>query len=230
MFSKEFLAALFALFGKQHRFGLSHRIAEPSFFVVPAPGIPVVSFPCAAGAVEREKEQREHHLVDFVFVVVHARRLSAPAADSIAHHTAHEKKAEPGVRDNALTGPSILDVGLPLDGAFSLEENRRPLAARVSPLRIGGRTIPMERLRKSRKLKITALVVALYLVLSGPLGGLTTFWAESSMGRSRNLAWNIYFGHLFAYAPVLYIAKFTGTGEVVMSYWKVCGWRPGVPF
>ncbi len=87
----------------------------------------------------------------------------------------------------------------------------------------------MERLSKARKLKITALVVALYLVLSGPLGGLTTLWVESSLV-SRNLAWNIYYSHLFAYAPVLYIAKFTGTGEVVMGYWKVCGWRPGIPF
>jgi hypothetical protein len=28
------------------------------------------------------------------------------------------------VRDNALTGPAISDVGLPLDGALSFEENR----------------------------------------------------------------------------------------------------------
>lgn len=31
----------------------------------------ITSFPSAAIAVEREKEQRENHLVDFFFVVVH---------------------------------------------------------------------------------------------------------------------------------------------------------------
>ena len=36
-----------------------------------------------------------------------------------------------------LTGPAISSVGLPLDGAFSFEENRRPRVARVSPVTLG---------------------------------------------------------------------------------------------
>jgi hypothetical protein len=75
MLSKEFFAALFSLFSEQNRFRLAHRIADHPFLVEPAHSIPVVAFPCATAAVEREKEQREHHLVDFVFIVVHAMRL-----------------------------------------------------------------------------------------------------------------------------------------------------------
>lgn len=49
----------------------------------------------------------------------------------------HEERAQPGLRDNALTGPAISQVGLPLGGAFSFEEIRRPRTARVSPLTLG---------------------------------------------------------------------------------------------
>lgn len=54
-----------------------------------------------------------------------------------SHFDADEERAQPVGRDNTLTGPAISSVGLPLDGSFSFEENRRPRAARVSPLTMG---------------------------------------------------------------------------------------------
>ena len=76
MLAKEFFAALLAFFGKRDRFRLSHRIEDHPFFVQPVHCVPIVSLPCAPVAVEREKEKREYHLVDFVFVVVHMVKLS----------------------------------------------------------------------------------------------------------------------------------------------------------
>ena len=81
MLSKEFFAALFSLFREQNRFRFAHRIADHPFLVEPAHGIPVVAFPGATVAVEREKKKREHHLVDFVFVVVHVVMLPLRRTD-----------------------------------------------------------------------------------------------------------------------------------------------------
>ena len=76
MLTKEFFEAFLSLFSEQNRFGLSHWIADHALFMQTAHGIPVLAFPSMTVAVEREKEKREYHLVDFVFVIVHVLRLS----------------------------------------------------------------------------------------------------------------------------------------------------------
>ena len=74
--AKECFTALPAGRGEQDRFGLPNRIADQPLCVEPAQGIPVVPFPSAAFVVEGEKEQRKHHLVDFVLIAVHAVKLA----------------------------------------------------------------------------------------------------------------------------------------------------------
>jgi hypothetical protein len=75
MLAEEFFAALLALLSKHDRFRFSCWIQDHAFLVQPIHRVPVVSFPCAAVAVEREKEKCEYHLVDFIFVVVHVMKL-----------------------------------------------------------------------------------------------------------------------------------------------------------
>ena len=72
MLTKEFLAPLLTLFGEHDGFCLTHRIKNHPLFVQTVHRIPVVSFPCACAVMECEKQKREHHLIDFVFVVFHA--------------------------------------------------------------------------------------------------------------------------------------------------------------
>ncbi|HEY4245269.1 MAG TPA: hypothetical protein VGM64_00360 [Lacunisphaera sp.] len=81
-----------------------------------------------------------------------------------------------------------------------------------------------------KKMKIAAIVAAIYVAASGPLGGLASLGVDHSSGGARDLAWNVYYGHIIAYVPIIYFAKFTGTKEVLRGYWEMCGWRSGVPF
>ena len=81
MLAKQLFAQFLALFGEDDRLCLAHGIEDHSFFVQSSESIPVVSFPCASGVVESEKEQRQHHLIDLVFVVVHDSML--PLSETI---------------------------------------------------------------------------------------------------------------------------------------------------
>lgn len=72
MLAKQFFAQFLTFFGEDDRLCLAYGIEDQPLFVQPSESIPVVSFPCASGAVESEKEQRQYHLIDLVFVVVHA--------------------------------------------------------------------------------------------------------------------------------------------------------------
>jgi len=71
MFTKEFLAPFLTLFSEHDRFGLAYRIEDHSLFVQPTQRIPVMSFPCTSVVMNCQEEEREDHLVDFVFVVFH---------------------------------------------------------------------------------------------------------------------------------------------------------------
>ena len=77
MLAEKFFTSLFTLLGKQHRFCLTDWIEDHPFLMETPHCLPVVTLPSAPIAVEREKEKREHHLVYFVFVVVHASILTA---------------------------------------------------------------------------------------------------------------------------------------------------------
>jgi hypothetical protein len=147
MFSKEFFAAPLSLFGEQNRFRLAHWIADQAFLVEPAHGIPVVTFPCATVAVEREKEEREHHLVDFVFVVVHVVKLPFLRTDfnraSIA--PCGKLAAEPIPTANAGLGPAGLTE-------TSSQKWTAPLFSLLrTPRKQGYRLIPIPRCRSSAK-------------------------------------------------------------------------------
>jgi len=71
MFTKEFCAPFLTLFSEHDRFGLAHWIEDHSLLVQPVHRIPVMSFPGTSVVMDRQEEKREHHLVDFVFVVFH---------------------------------------------------------------------------------------------------------------------------------------------------------------
>ena len=81
MLAKQLFAQFLTLFGENDRLCLAHGIEDHSTFVQPSESIPVVSFPCASGVVESEKEQCQHHLIDLVFVVVHDSML--PMSENI---------------------------------------------------------------------------------------------------------------------------------------------------
>ena len=72
MLYEQFARALQTLFRERHRLGFSHWIADHAFLVQAIHRAPVVSLPGAVAVVERQKEQREHHLVHFIFVIFHA--------------------------------------------------------------------------------------------------------------------------------------------------------------
>jgi hypothetical protein len=75
MFAEEFLAPFLTLFREHDRFGLAHRIQDQPFRVQTIHGLPIVTFPCPSAVMECQEEKREYHLVDFVFVIIHEKRL-----------------------------------------------------------------------------------------------------------------------------------------------------------
>jgi hypothetical protein len=70
---EEKLARTFeTLLGQDNRLGFSHRIADHALVVQAIHCSPVMSLPGATFVVERQKEQRQHHLVHLVLVIFHA--------------------------------------------------------------------------------------------------------------------------------------------------------------
>ncbi len=72
MASEKFLTPFLAFFGKHDRFSLPHGIEDHSFRMQPSQGVPIMPFPRSSVVVmNREEEQCENRIVDFVFVVFH---------------------------------------------------------------------------------------------------------------------------------------------------------------
>jgi hypothetical protein len=102
MFTKKFFGAFLTFFRKRHRFRLAYGIGDHPLFVETLHRTPVVSFPGSATVMEREEEKRQHHFVDFVFVIFHSAILpsmrlafnrtkapnSPPASDSCSRSRA----------------------------------------------------------------------------------------------------------------------------------------------
>jgi hypothetical protein len=76
VFAKKFFAQLYTLVGERNRFRFPYRIQNHSFRVQTSESVPVVTFPRASFVMERQKEEREHHLIYFVLVIVHERILA----------------------------------------------------------------------------------------------------------------------------------------------------------
>ena len=75
MFTEERFALFLTLFGEHDGFGFAHGIEDHSLFVEAIHGPPVMTFPCTSVVMDCQEEQREHHLVDFVLVVIHELKL-----------------------------------------------------------------------------------------------------------------------------------------------------------
>ena len=86
MLCEQFARTLQALLGERNRLGFSHGIGDHPFLVQPIHRTPVVSLPGPVAVVQRQKEQREHHFVDFIFVVFHACIVQFQAAVARACH------------------------------------------------------------------------------------------------------------------------------------------------
>ena len=80
MFTEEFLAPFLTSFGEHDRFGLAHRIEDHPLRVQTIHCIPIVTFPCPSAVMNCQEEKREHHFVDFVFVIFHENMLSFSGA------------------------------------------------------------------------------------------------------------------------------------------------------
>jgi hypothetical protein len=72
MAPKEFFAAFLSFFCQKNRFGFPHGIADHALLMETTQRVPVVSLPGSSVTVQGEEKKREDHLVDSVFVVVHA--------------------------------------------------------------------------------------------------------------------------------------------------------------
>jgi hypothetical protein len=73
MASKQLLTPFLAFFGKHDRLCLPNRIKDHSFSMQPSQGVPIMPFPRpSVVVVNREKEQRENRVVDFILVVAHS--------------------------------------------------------------------------------------------------------------------------------------------------------------
>jgi hypothetical protein len=72
MLGEQLARTLQAFLCQRDGLGFSHWIADHAFLVQPIHRIPVMSLPNAVAVMQRQKEQREHHLIDFIFVVFHA--------------------------------------------------------------------------------------------------------------------------------------------------------------
>jgi hypothetical protein len=81
MLTKKFLATLFTFLGEHHGLRFAYRITNQPFFVEATQRIPVMSFPRATALMECEKEECEHHLIDFLFVVFHGAILAFRSGD-----------------------------------------------------------------------------------------------------------------------------------------------------
>src|SRR6266446_2798221 len=96
MLDEQFARTLQALLCQYNRLGFSHRIIDHALLVQAIHRSPVVSLPGATAVMERQKEQREHHLVHFIFVIFHARIVHFCVAIARACHTkASNQSLEP---------------------------------------------------------------------------------------------------------------------------------------
>ena len=75
VFAKEFFAPLLPFFGERDRLRLAHWIEDHSLFIETVHCIPIMAFPSPSVTVECEKQKREHHLVNFVLIIVHTVRM-----------------------------------------------------------------------------------------------------------------------------------------------------------
>lgn len=75
---EELFASFFTFFGQYDRFRFSDWVENHAFFVEPTQRIPVMTFPRPAAATLSKKEECEHCLVDFVFVILHTRDCEGP--------------------------------------------------------------------------------------------------------------------------------------------------------
>ena len=71
MFGEEPLAFSQALLGQDDRFRLPDWVANQPFLMQPAQRVPIVPLPCAATLMQRQKQERQNRLINFVFVVFH---------------------------------------------------------------------------------------------------------------------------------------------------------------
>jgi hypothetical protein len=71
MLHEEFAAESEAFLCEDDGLCFPDGVRDHSFLVQPVHHIPIESFLRAAFVIERQKEQRQRHLIDFVFIVVH---------------------------------------------------------------------------------------------------------------------------------------------------------------
>src|SRR5436190_301431 len=84
MLPKLFLTPLLAFLRQHHRLCLACRIGDHPLLVQPIHRTPIVPFPCTSVSVQCEIKKREHHLIDFFFIVVHEAILTLHGEISIA--------------------------------------------------------------------------------------------------------------------------------------------------
>jgi hypothetical protein len=72
MLDKQLARALQAFFCKRNGLGFPHRVADHSLLMQSIHRSPIVPLPSSAVVVQRQKEQRQHHVIDFIFIIFHA--------------------------------------------------------------------------------------------------------------------------------------------------------------
>src|SRR3954471_528094 len=72
---EELFGALQALLGEHDRLGLVDRVADQAFLIEPVERVPIHPLPGAPVVVKRQKEERQHRIVDLVRVERHPRTL-----------------------------------------------------------------------------------------------------------------------------------------------------------
>ena len=92
MLREQFARTLQSLLGERNRLGFFQGIGDHSFLVQPIHRTPVVSLPRPVPVAQRQKEQRERHFVDFIFVVFHTcnRTISAGRRKSLPHQPSNQ--------------------------------------------------------------------------------------------------------------------------------------------
>ena len=81
--TKQLLLTFYTFVGYENRFCFPHGTADKALFVQPIQRVPIVAFPSSSDnlakqffTVSGEPEQRQHHVVHFVFIIVHDGNVS----------------------------------------------------------------------------------------------------------------------------------------------------------